>query len=217
MDSWSNFRTLIKNDIMLSGISNFRNFQTIKDTMYCSYYDIAKQFLTDDVAQQIRLDIVIEDDFYQLVNQVMNVHFFQSMCDTDVKQLKTICEFGGGCGFMCHLLKLMGFTGEYFIYDFPEVHSIQQHYLSSVSRDDNVVFITNPNDTPVDLFIGCWSISEATPRPPLTDFPAKQYWIAYQQEFDKIDNEQFFTAQFTHFDTKRALHNSNSKYLVGTI
>lgn len=47
---------------------------------------------------------------------------------------KAICEIGGGVGQFYAVLRALGYTGTYFIYDLPEVVEFQKKYLAEVEK-----------------------------------------------------------------------------------
>lgn len=212
MSTWDNFRNSLKYESNQLGIGRFREFSVVNQTMRASYAHVAKDWLTPETESLFRANVTVDGDFENLLNQLMTTRIFQSMSSIDLTKIPSIFEFGGGCGYLCHCLKLLGFTGDYHIYDFPEVHAIQREYLNSVNSFQNVYLVTEPHES--DLFIGCWSYSESVPRLPLSDFPSKEYWIAYQSNFDGIDNNSI-QSQFKQYKTVPAKHHTESKYMVG--
>ena len=214
---WSEFRRLLAEDIKKLGVEKFRDFGVVHQTMRASYFDFTKDRLDKETEELLRNSVTDEEDFYNLVNQVCHIRHFLDMSKVVISDLGAVFEFGGGCGYMCQAMQLLGFKGEYNIYDFPEVQEIQKYYLGSVGKVDNVKFISSPSNREVDLFIGCWSVSESTPRLPMSTFPAKEYWIAYQRDFDGVDNEQFFSSSFRSSQTVVTKHSEQSKYLVGSL
>ena len=76
-----------------------------------------------------------------------------------------IVEFGGGFGGMPVVARALGFVGEWWSYDLPELILIQEWYLSNVGVDGikfrpvlDGVFGEPPEHC--DLLIGCHSLSE---------------------------------------------------------
>lgn len=117
-DYWSNNVLILRDDLIKYGVANFRSFGVIKDNIICSYYNVAKDYLDGDTESLIRKNVSCETDFYQLCNQVMHLKNFLSLEHVEIDKLHTIFEFGGGCGYMRHILKLLGFCGIYQLYDF---------------------------------------------------------------------------------------------------
>jgi len=211
--SWNGFRHSISIDTNALGIHKFREFNAVGATMRASYIDFFEDKISKDIKDLFGANSIVDGDYENLLNQYWNIQTFQTIGGTDLSKINSIFEFGGGCGYLCHVIRLLGFRGLYYIYDFPEIHSIQKYYLGSVNIVD-VEFVTCPIST-TDLFIGCWSISESTPRRPMKDFPAKEYWIAFQNNFDGIDNNGYFESELNNRNVTNAIHNNESKYLVG--
>lgn len=215
---WNQFQASIQHDIRVLGIEKFREFSAVVTTMYAgdSYWHIIGKYVPEDVKELIKRDLINDNDFYTLASQYYNMTMFKSLRDLDLLKLDSIIEFGGGVGGMAHLCRLLGYQGRYVIYDLPEVGQIQRHYLNSVGIN-NVELTTEIPSGKFNLFVGCWSISEASPRPELSSFPADDYWIAYQPAFDSIWNEQYFADRLENIKQVYAPHHPASKYLVGNL
>jgi hypothetical protein len=134
-----------------------------------------------------------------------------------------VVEFGGGYGSMCRLISKAGFRGRYIIYDLPHFSALQRYYLlccggteisaqggpaDSVSLGQCVVTfmsdaqrfreaLESRNFGNNGLFVATWSLSEA----PLAQRVVGEHalrsasaaLIAYQEQFDGVDNRAYFT------------------------
>jgi len=153
-------------------------------------------------------------------NSIHHVYSLVRFCDfagIDLSAMKTIVEFGGGYGNFCRLAYAAGFTGQYIIFDLPEFSLLQRYYLSSTTSHEvnlgampwherSIVLLSSLEElkkqqtyTPVyDLLMALWSLTES-PLALRADFllltPANNYLIAYQEQFEGIDNAAF-TKQF---------------------
>jgi hypothetical protein len=147
------------------------------------------------------------------IHHAFQLHQFEAMTGLDVARFDSVLEFGGGYGSMCRTLNKLGFRGRYFIFDLPEFTALQEFYLqlnnipicasanatlSGVSCfSDFAQFERLNRHTPPDLFLATWSLSE-TPldfrRRVLDTVTARNIFIAYQDEFETIDNCEFFSA-----------------------
>lgn len=138
--------------------------------------------------------------FYQnssinMIHYAYHVDTFQRKYNKKIIDYDLIVEFGGGYGGMCRLIKKMGFNGKYVIYDLPEVTKLQQYYLEKENCLDNVI-LTNDDSVfneKYDLLIATWSLSEI----PLKERDrviksANDYLMAFQVNFDGIDNAKYF-------------------------
>jgi hypothetical protein len=119
--------------------------------------------------------------------------------------LNHILEFGGGYGNFCRLACCFGYSGRYVIVDLPEMHSIQEHFLThalpkrvaeqSVEfrslQDENIL----PSNEP-SLFMATFSLNE-TPMQ-VRDEVEKLYehfdylFFAYNRAFGEVDNQAYF-------------------------
>lgn len=130
-----------------------------------------------------------------------------------------IVEFGGGYGSMCRLAHQLGFKGQYVIFDIPEFSNLQEYFLKSIGLstvvvknqvteidrhislqwDINKLSQQLSNATSNMAFVATWSISEApvSVREQVFNLvaDAKFYLIAYQEEFEGVNNLEYF-AQF---------------------
>lgn len=215
--TWTMFRNYIAIETASMGIEKFRDFGAVKQTMRASYYQDNGDLVSNEVKDLLRKEALDEEDWFNLINQASHIALLNNVSNLKLDEINSIVEFGGGCGYMCHTLKALGFKGKYYIYDFPEIHNIQRYYLGSVGRLDDVFFIEQQPLVHNDLFIGMWSISESTPRHSLQDFPAEWYWIGYQPNFDGVDNGRYFNDELTNCTVFSTKHHAESKYLVGKL
>lgn len=110
-----------------------------------------------------------------------------------------IVEFGPGIGDTCRVINDLGFTGDYYLYDLPEVLRVSTFYNS---KYNNVKGITHYSEVPKGkktLFIGTWSISEAPLS--LRDevfryFANAEYLIIYQAQAFEYANGPYFMIKF---------------------
>jgi len=97
---------------------------------------------------------------YQILKQI-------AITGIKTETLERIVEFGGGYGAMSAVVRRLGFTGDYYIYDLPEFLILQEYYLSNMGFefkpkevDSHDRFQMTPDN--VDLLIACYSLSEVT-------------------------------------------------------
>jgi hypothetical protein len=67
---------------------------------------------------------------------------FEEATGRSLASMRTIVEFGGGYGRLCHLAHDLGFTGTYVILDLPEVAVLQRFYLRQVG-----IGVSDPRET----------------------------------------------------------------------
>lgn len=135
-----------------------------------------------------------------------------------IELLSKIVEFGGGYGSMCRLAFQLGFKGRYIIYDLPELTALQEYFLNCIGLERYVSYDATSNaPTAIILlsdinklteqlnykaagyaFIATWSISEVPLELRNRIFNlvsgADYYLIAYQDQFGKVDNLNYFTS-----------------------
>src|SRR5258708_13495947 len=64
------------------------------------------------------------------IHHAYHIFQFEQATSLHVGAFQRVFEFGGGFGGMCRLIHRLGFTGQYFIYDYPEFSALQRFYLS---------------------------------------------------------------------------------------
>jgi putative sugar O-methyltransferase len=67
-----------------------------------------------------------------LVYHAYHLCRFEEATGQSLASMRTIIEFGGGYGRLCHLVHDLGFSGTYVIFDLPEVAVLQRFYLGHV-------------------------------------------------------------------------------------
>ena len=149
------------------------------------------------------------------IHHCFHLQQFEHLTRWKVSDFDSIFEFGAGYGSLCRIAHVLGFSGSYLIYDFPEFLALQRYYLRATgvlpndSRDGSCrikgfseidpaireIVTSNGRNS---LFIGLWSISEAGPGyiehffEALPKFDA--YLIAFRRDFSGINNQVFFNA-----------------------
>jgi hypothetical protein len=123
-------------------------------------------------------------------------------------KITNVVEFGGGYGNFSRLAFSWGYTGNWDIIDIPEMHNLQEYYLSYAIneplrshikyqrvRDENFWNTIKQNDE--SLFIATFSLSETPPEvrfyigEKLKKF--KYIFIAYNKTFGEIDYSEYFS------------------------
>lgn len=178
-----------------------------------------------------------------LIHQVYNLSRFEEHSGRGVEEFKVIVEFGGGYGRTCLLAHKLGFSGSYFIFDLPEFSALQRFYLkmngvqvldegNDGEARDGVVCLSDLDELraalesrAIDLFIANWSLSE-TPLELRREFlplvaAARNYLVAYQNDFGEVDNRQFFSDWSTRqpdvaWTNVPIEHLPSNNYLIGT-
>ncbi len=129
----------------------------------------------------------------------------------DLSSIEYVLEFGGGYGNMCTIFKRINSNIKYTIFDLPELLCLQKFYLNtlnipceidladSVTLTKSIDIVTSENKEfkKQKLFIATWSLSESPFElrdnfiPIIDTF--ENILIAYQHDFDKMGNIQYFS------------------------
>lgn len=137
----------------------------------------------------------------------------------DLRNIKTIFEFGGGYGSIARLCFKLGFKGTYIVFDLPEFSALQRYFLRASRLPATVqsVPVRNPSQPTVvalsdinklreqigytnpDIFIATWSLSESplSLREVIVKLikNVRYYLITYQEQFPiltGVDNVAYF-------------------------
>lgn len=182
-DAWPRHRYEIRKHILEHDISHFLSWSTVVATMFVGnnkwvdneFYELQSRFdfarlknaiLEENIGKPERL-LIADYTSPNLVHQLYHLVQWMDVSEKSADKLDVIVEFGGGYGAMCAIVKRLGFTGDYYLFDFPEFLLLQQYYLSQIKQDENVHFKVMDNNrfpvppAQVDLFIACFSLSEA--------------------------------------------------------
>jgi len=143
-------------------------------------------------------------------NLILHAYNFSQLRPTgNVKDIKSIFEFGGGYGSLCRLIHRLGFKGTYTIYDLPTCLKLQDLFLSNINLSDvkinkdkicegegQINLIEKlPEPMSVDLFIATWSLSE-TPilmrETILKAIDFKECLISFYNDWGGINNDVYF-------------------------
>ena len=153
------------------------------------------------------------------IHQAYHLARFEEATGQPISRFPLVVEFGGGYGSLCRIIHKLGFQGRYFIFDLPEFTALQKYYLGSLAMElieardffagrRGILCTSDPkllgsmaaSEAQTGLFVATWSLSETAPafREQIMTLPAINatgaYLIAYQSEFEGIDNTHFFGA-----------------------
>lgn len=173
---WEDFTNQIKKHIQNDNLDNFMRWPIINQTMIAGFDNVEFNELKNSKLwskweMNLSENILKPNSCHSFPSSsTNNLHHAYSLnimmeyFNFELNQFDTVVEFGGGYGNTCRLFKKWGHSGEYYIYDIPELTTIQKHYLSSNSLVDKIKYIQNSevieNLKGNSLFIGLWSISE---------------------------------------------------------
>lgn len=220
---WSSMREVLKHDFETLHKEYLKSWASVMSVPLMSnskHTDYIRLSLADAARDPIIANAITEpmigitqelfNSFYKVFsdnNYSMNrmQHYGHlKMCGFDSKSLSkmnTIIELGGGLGEMAHIIYQLGFKGDYYIYDFEELGSIQK-YIHTEAGLDKVHHISSLDDFPKesDLTIATWSLTEMPfdlRKQILGKLTADQdYLIAYSKKIFGYDNEKWITENF---------------------
>lgn len=125
---------------------------------------------------------------------------FEKVTGHSIHEYEQIVDFGAGIGEMGRMLRDLGFQGDYYILDLPEIAGISSRYLTELNKKHQVA--TSYNEIPNDkktLFIGTWSLSEvpfAYRNEIASYFKQQDFLIIFQQQVFEYNNTGYFVAEF---------------------
>lgn len=219
MTQWDNYRQSLRQHLANDNLDDFLQWSTIQATMFVGNAPyVEPEFL--ELTQNdypIRLDNRISQVLTEvatgnptllwdwtsgnLIHQAYHLKQWLDRTKQDITQIQSIVEIGAGYGAMCLILRRLGFTGLYVIYDLPELVTIQQYYLSKTIGVENILWVeplANGLATAslsCDLLIASHSLSEMpiTERERLlSQVATKEYLFASSYEYEGVDNAAWF-------------------------
>ena len=117
----------------------------------------------------------------------------------DILDFEQIVEFGPGIGETCRVIKDLGFKGDYYLYDLPEVLRISTYYNKGRTNINGVTHYSQVPNNKKTLFIGTWSISEIPFEyrdEVFTYFNEADYLLIYQVNAFEYANNPYFMIKF---------------------
>ncbi len=192
---WDNYRIEMQKHIDKGDFRHPWQWPTVVATMYVGRGEVVKREL-----QEIRKAGVVsacswsvDDDCANLIHQRYQLMQWElANPEKKISDLKTIVEVGAGYGAMIILLSRLGFRGKYYIVDLPELEIVQRQHLAF--RGIKCRLKWGEKVRP-DLLIGIASLSEIPPKGRtvfLNRCKPKSYLIAYQPDWGKVDNRNYF-------------------------
>jgi hypothetical protein len=224
---WMDFRLELRSALLSKDPRTFLEFSVIGQTMFVDhprYIRYEYDYLRNRADWMIRWRSAVEESDRvtvprypydrstsgNLIHYAFHLAQFEEATGIDLSRARSVLEFGGGYGGMCRLLRQLGQSGRYTIFDLPEMVALQEFYLSvhdfdvgpDRTADDSVHCVADfpePSERGaeehVDLFIATWSISETSlefRESFLSRVNARNVLIAYQGSFGEINNAEFF-------------------------
>ncbi len=126
---------------------------------------------------------------------LQSAYYIRMMKDNfDFNNINEIHDIGGGYGNMAWMLRSMGYNKDYNIYDFPELHRIQEHFLKSNNIKVTMKDLSELNPGKNSLMIATHSINEMSlDERKVIDYDKFSYiFINHNSNFEKVDNHKYF-------------------------
>jgi hypothetical protein len=130
---------------------------------------------------------------------------YEAMSGRPVASYDAIVEFGAGIGETARLILDLGFQGDYYILDLPEIGRISNFYLNG--RAKVRTSLAEIPQRPNTLFIATWSLSEipfSYRDEILSHFQAADLLVIFQNRIFDYDNDDYFARRFPEASTAAA-------------
>ncbi len=259
--AWIRNRTLLRQCILKKDPRCFLHWGVIGQTMFvnqASYVNTELHYLEalrnwekwaraiqeTDIGRPNRFRAYIPSSGNS-IHHAYSLALFEERARISLEHFDVIVEFGGGYGSMCRIIHKLGFKGDYFIFDFPELNALQEFYLdlNGISVDhltskkkqrtpdtqvccvsDAAVLEDVLSHNKPGLFLSTWAISEAPMSIRKSLLPlvvaSDAYLLAFQHQFREIDNLNFFdkwSSSLSHIRWKQfeIPHLPDNSYLFG--
>jgi len=222
-NDWDGFLDEIIEEINTSPMTFLRS-PVISKTVHPNQQDLARSYFNDLLKNPFFTDHILPRvqepsmgnpylcDFFPFASPISIQHlYYLTLLHENFgfflpdSQVNHIVEIGGGYGNFCRLLKTFGFDGRYVIFDLPEMHKIQRHYLSHVlpgNLDENGIelrLIDESNFLPTakdSILFATFSLSEMpldlrkNIEPYYDNFG--YLFFVYNRGFGGVDNFKYF-------------------------
>jgi putative sugar O-methyltransferase len=122
---------------------------------------------------------------------------YEKLSGKSILDYDQIVDFGAGIGEIARVICDLGFTGDYYINDFPEVYRISNFYLGGRAKTVNHYSEIPQNKK--TLFIGSWSLSEVpfNYRDEIANhFKGNDFLIIFQNQVFEYSNQPYFINRF---------------------
>lgn len=208
-DYWSIKRQELLNDILTKDISTFLTWNVMTETMYVhnSSYGVVEYnaVLMSSMRKYLKASPIgspapsnfNKESCPNHIHILYHLQAYESNTYGKVGNYNSFVEFGGGYGCMARAIKTINPNAHYTIFDFPEFNLIQKYFLEQNGITD-VEFVSDFDDVPTetDMLIATWSLSESpmeVRQKFLKDIQVRNFLFAFQEKFESVDNNSFFT------------------------
>lgn len=215
LGEWESFTNRIKNHLETKDISTFMTWDVLINTMIAGVDSVEIDYLRNNWGYWV--DKISETTLkpnshhiYQMssTNNLHHAYSLQIMMDNlgvQLSDFSMVTEFGGGYGNTARLFVRAGFTGDFVIYDIPELCKIQDYYLKQNSISDVVLLSGDDKINTIktdSLFLALWSISE-------TPVDTREVYVT---NLKMLEHDNIFIAMGDYF-----YNENNMAWLTDTI
>lgn len=208
MTDWADNQQALRRHLKHDKLENFLRWSTVEKTMFVGDVDFVHREYDQLAAawKYTRLVEIIKEPkigdpkmLYgwtsgNLIHQLYHLKQWLDRSQLDISQLSTIFEFGAGYGATALICRRLGFNGQYYIEDLPELRQIQGYYLYNTVGLDDIAWRVPKR---CDLFIALHSLGEMPVEDRealLSQVKADNYLFASSYEFEGVDNQAWFKA-----------------------
>lgn len=131
----------------------------------------------------------------------------------DLNDYEQIVEFGPGIGEVCRIITDLGFKGDYYLYDLPEVLKISTYYNPTAK---GVTHYSQVDNTKKTLFISTWALSEvpfSLREEVVRHFNSADYLIIFQRQAFEYNNTPWFMMKFPEYINNRDVKIKDIEFL----
>ena len=221
---WEHMKKVIKHDVETLPLDRYKTWASIMSVPLMSNHKHSEYIrLCLDAAHEnpIYMDALLEPmigmneedhaKFYSMFSDVITTmnrvqllgHLLMNGFTSEkISKMDKIVEIGAGVGDLADIIYKLGFTGEYYIYDFEELHLVQK-YLHDELGLDKVHYITSSEPiadfADIDLVIATWSLTEMPMDlrdEVMANISSKNWLIAYSKEIFGLDNQTWIDESF---------------------
>jgi len=211
---WTENRADMRTLLDAGMVDRFREWNVIRHTMMVTKADL----LYNEINEVMDSGMWPYCDDPTEVHQAFHLYILRELTGRIPTSWDHVLEIGGGYGAMAKVCRSMGYMKDYTIFDIAESVEVQQHFLAHYDRMSwNPKGFVPPKNT---LGMSFWALSEIATRKRSRYIKmlkaCDSYLIAFQDEFDGVDNIAYFRKHLDGemFDIK---HLPGSYYMVGAV
>lgn len=192
-DIWSQHRREIRKNVLNNDMRTLFAWSSIRATMF-----VDNGLVITECERKLReagkyIKFRGARDAPNLVHKRYHWHIWEKNHTKKLSDANVIVEFGGGYGALAVVADRLGFRGQYYIIDFPELMLIQQYWLADKIKNCHIRYGKHPRDP--DILVSTDGLSE-TDNDTRTEFmkglePAT-YLFSSCSSWDGINNRDWF-------------------------